>query len=171
MALGAIANAALDDHLPVLRDGFYAERNGWEVDINWETGLCHVRLRCAPPNATDKEVRHEYMLRLSFDYYPREQPGVIFVNPATREIGSSGDFERWWPNVDGNPWINIQINTGDPSKSYLCFQWTQEFKQTHAAPEQSDPKKWDPQKHTVASVVNMVQRALSSVHYKGFRKQ
>jgi hypothetical protein len=73
--------------------------------------------------------------------------------------------------VDGNPWINIQINTGDPPKSYLCFQWTQEFKQTHPVPEQADPKKWNPEKHNVVGVVSMVQRALSSSHYKGFRKQ
>jgi hypothetical protein len=170
MAVGAIAKAALDDHLPLLREGWHAKRYGWQVDMDWETGLCHVHLGCTLRDG-DKELQHNYLLRLSFDYYPREQPGVIFVNPATREIGSSETFERWWPNVDGNPWINIQINTGEPAKSYLCFQWTQEFKQTHSAPEPTDPKKWDPQKHSVVGVVNMVQRALSSSHYKGFRKQ
>jgi len=38
-------------------------------------------------------------------------------------------------------------------------------------PEQADPKKWNPEKHNVVGVVSMVQRALSSSHYKGFRKQ
>jgi hypothetical protein len=170
MALGAIARAALDDHLPLLREGFYAKRCDWQVDMDWETGLCHVQLTCGHRDG-DKELTHTYLLRLSFDYYPREQPGVIFVSPDTREIGSSDVFERWWPNVDGNPWINIQINTGEPAKSYLCFQWTQEFKQTHSAPEPTDPKKWDPQKHNVVGVVQMVQRAIRSSHYKGFRKQ
>lgn len=170
MALGAIAKAALDDHLPLLRDGLYAKRYGWKVDMDSETGLCHVQLQCPYQNG-GAELQHTYLLRLSFDYYPREQPGVIFVNPGTREIGASDTFERWWPNVDGNPWINIQINTGEPAKSYLCFQWTQEFKQTHGVPEPTDPKKWDPQKHSVVGVVYMVQHALSSSHYKGFRKQ
>jgi hypothetical protein len=170
MAVGAIAKAALDDHLPVLRDGWHAKRYGWQVDMDWESGLCHVRLGC-PFRDGATELRHEYTLRLSFEYYPREQPGVIFVDPATRELGTSATFERCWPNVDGNPWINIQINAAEPAKSYLCFQWTQEFKQTHSAPEPTDPKRWDPQKHSVVGVVNMVQRALSSPHYKGFRKQ
>jgi hypothetical protein len=170
MAVGAIAKAALDDHLPMLREGLLAKRYGWQVDMDWETGLCHVQLACAHRDG-DKELQHAYLLRLSFDYYPLEQPGVIFVDPTTREVGSTETFERWWPNVDGNPWINIQINAGEPAKSYLCFQWTQEFKQTHSAPEPTDPKKWDPQKHSVVGVVNMVQHALSSPHYKGFRKQ
>src|ERR1700686_2762646 len=170
MALGAIAKAALEDHVPLLRACVYAQRYGWEVDIDWETGLCHVRLGCTY-RSDGAEVRHSYLLRLSFDYYPREQPGVVFVDPETRTIGSRETFERWWPNVDGNSWINIQINQGEPEKSYLCFQWTQEFKQTHAAPAPDDPKKWDPEKHNLVGVVRMVQRAINSPHYKGFRKQ
>ncbi len=170
MALGAIAKAALDEHLPLMREGYYGARYGWQVDMDWDTGLCHVQLRCAFRDG-DLELQHTYLLRLSFDYYPLEQPGVTFVNPVSREIGSRETFERWWPNVDGNPWINIQINIGEPAKSYLCFQWTREFKQTHSVPEPTDPKKWDSQKHSVVGVVYMVQRALSSAHYKGFRKQ
>lgn len=169
MALKPMTRAALEDQLPLLREGTYAARYGWQVDMDWETGLCHVKLRCTYRGA-DLPLEHLYLLRLSFEYYPIEQPGVIFVNPETREIGSAETFERWWPNVDDNPWINIQINTTDPSKSYLCFQWTQEFKQTHAAPAAEDPKKWDAKKHNLVGVVRMVQRALSSTHYKGFRK-
>lgn len=170
MPLGAIARAALEDHLPLLRDGKYATRFGWEADMDWETGLCHLKMHCAYSNGGEP-LRHSYLLRLTFDYYPTEQPGVIFVNPVTREVGLSGEFERWWPNVDGNPWINIQINAAEPGKSYLCFQWTQEFKQTHSPPGADDPKKWDAEKHNVVGVVRMVQRALNSSHYKGFRKQ
>lgn len=168
MGLNAVAKAALEDHVPVLREGYHAQRFGWQVDMDWESGLCHVRLQCAYHDGS-RELHHAYLLRLSFEYYPLEQPGVIFVNPETRESGST-EFERWWPNVDGNPWINIQINPGDPGKSYLCFQWTHEFKETHAAPEAGDPKKWNPENHTVVGVVSMVQRALCSPYYKGFRK-
>jgi hypothetical protein len=170
MGLNAVAKAALEDHIPVLREGYHAQRFRWQVDMNWESGLCHVRLKYALHRDGTRELQHAYLLRLSFDYYPLEQPGVIFVNPETREIGSTETFERWWPNVDGNPWINIQINPGDPAKSYLCFQWTHEFKETHSAPEAGDSKKWNPEKHTVVGVVSMVQRALGSPYYKGFRK-
>jgi hypothetical protein len=170
MALGAIAKAALEDHLPRLREGFHAKRYGWDVDMDWERGVCHVGLTRKFGEGAN-EALHTYMLRLTFDYYPTEQPGVIFVDPVSRATGESGTFERWWPNVDGNPWINIQINAGEPAKSYLCFQWTQEFKQTHSAPEIGDPKKWDPDKHTIVGVVCAVQRAISSSHYKGYRKQ
>ena len=170
MALGAIAKAALEDHLPQLRECLYAKRYGWVVDMDWETGLCHVRITREYHDGA-KQVQHMYLLRLSFEYYPREQPGAIFVDPQTRAIGTAANFERWWPNVDGNPWINIQINAAEPTKSYLCFQWTQEFKQTHSAPASDDPKKWDPEKHSVVGVVKMVQRAINSAHYKGFRKQ
>jgi hypothetical protein len=169
MALGAIAKAALEDHIPLLREGHHATRFDWHVDMDWETGLCHVRMQC-PYRNSQAELQHIYLLRLTFDYYPLEQPGAIFVNPTTREVGSSNEFERWWPNIDGNPWINIQINSGAPAKSYLCFQWTHEFKETHSAPESGDPKKWDAEKHTMVGVVCMVQRALCSSHYKGFRK-
>jgi hypothetical protein len=170
MALSAIAKAALDDHIPLLAQGHHAIRYGWNVDMDWQTGLCHVQLRSTHRN-NGAELRHTYMVRLSFEYYPVEQPGVIFVNPVSREIGTSETFERWWPNVDGNPWINIQINVTEPTKSYLCFQWTNEFKQTHSAPAPTDPQKWDPDKHNVVGVVRMVQRSLDSGHYKGFRKQ
>jgi hypothetical protein len=169
MALSPVARLALEEHLPMLREGAHALRHGWQVDMDWDAGLCHVRLSCPYVNG-DQSTNHIYVLRLSFEYYPLEQPGVIFVNARTREVGSQADFERWWPNIDGNPWINIQINGSDPGKSYLCFQWTQEFKQTHSAPEQSDPKKWDPEKHNVVGVVSMVQKALLSRYYKGHRK-
>jgi hypothetical protein len=168
MPLNSVAKAALEDHIPLLQAGCHARRYGWQVDMNWETGLCHVRLQCPYRDGT-AELQHTYLLRLSFDYYPIEQPGVVFVNPETRETGSANMFERWWPNIDGNPWIAIQI-TGDPATSYLCFQWTHEFKTTHSAPVAGDPKKWNPQRHTVVGVVRMVQRALSSRYYKGFRK-
>ena len=170
MPLNEIAKAALVDHLPLLREGLHARRHNWHVDMDWETGLCHVRLTRLVIDG-DVTVDHRYLLRLSFDYYPLEQPGVVFVNPNTRETGTSDSFERWWPNVDGNPWINIQINTGEPAKSYLCFQWTHEFKETHSPLEATDPKKWNPDKHNVVGVVSCVQKALSSQFYKGYRKQ
>src|SRR5438132_1499811 len=147
MTLSAMAKAALEKHLPELQDGLHARRYGWKVDIDEESGLCHARLFRPWRNGVE-EVVHDYLLRLSFDYYPIMQPGAIFVHPESREIGAAAEFERWWPNIDGNPWINVNVNQAEPAKSYLCFQWTYEFKQTHAEPEASDPKKWDPAKHT-----------------------
>lgn len=170
MALTEVARLALQDHVPLLQSGEYAKRYDWNVDMDWEAGLCHVRLYC-PFTSVGVQTRHIYTLKLSFEYYNIEQPGVIFVNPETLQIGSSEDFQRWWPNIDGNPWINIQIDQGNPANSYLCFQWTYEFKKTHIAPERGDPKRWDPQRHNVVGVVYMVQRALLSEHYMGYRKQ
>jgi len=149
--------------------GFHALRYGWDVDMDWEGGFCYVTISRPFQNGA-QEVMHTYMLRLSFEYYPIDQPGVIFVNPETRQIGAAGEFECWWPNIDGNPFINIQINKSDPAKSYLCFQWTHEFSETHGALPDNDPKKWDPAKHDVVGVVRIVHRALSSTYYKGYRK-
>jgi len=170
MALTAHAKRALEDHFSDLKEGVHAMRYDWEVNMDWETGLCHVRLD-ATRNTGGVTTTDPYALRLTFDYYPLDQPGVIFVNPKTKEIGAPDQFEHWWPNIDGNPWINIQINQADPGKSYLCFQWTQEFKQTHSPLADNDPKKWDPEKHNVVGVVSTVARALQSAHYKGYRKQ
>jgi hypothetical protein len=170
LALTAIAKCALEDHIPLLIGGVHATRYGWKVSMDWETGVCHVRMMAKPPPGAEKPG-DAYTVRLTFDYYPIEQPGVIFVDPVTNVIGTSEQFERWWPNIDGNPWINVQISQGSPESSYLCFQWTQEFKRTHSAPPDEDPKKWDPEKHNVVGVVGMVQRALRSSFYKGYRKQ
>jgi len=166
MALSEIARAALEEHLPLLCDGEHARRHGWKVDCDEASGICHVEIRCAFGT-----VLHKYLLRLTFHYYPREQPGVTFVDPETRLLGTSADFERWWPNIDGNPWINVQINASEPAKSYLCFQWTHEFMETHAPLASDDPKKWDEERHNVVGVVAMIQRAISSSYYKGYRKQ
>ena len=170
MALSEIAKLALKEHLPDLVEGTYARKYGWQVDMNWETGLCHVRLTCPSPSGEQGEM-DTYMLQLAFDYYNMEQPGVRFVSPADRRIGERDEFERWWPNVDGNTFINMQLVQDNPAKSYLCFQWTHEFKETHAALADGDAKKWDPNKHSVVGVVRMVQRALNSSHYKGYRKK
>lgn len=168
MALSAITRAALEEHLPLLRDGEHARRHGWKVDWDEASGICYVEMQ---RHFGSPEVLHKYLLRLSFNYYPQEQPGVTFVNPETRAIGAAEDFERWWPNIDGNPWINVQINAAEPAKSYLCFQWTHEFSETHGALAADDPKKWDQERHNVVGVAAMVQRAISSAHYKGYRKQ
>ncbi len=170
MALSAIAKRALEDHVPLLTGGVHAARYGWKVDMDWEAGVCHVRMTAIRVEGGEKRV-DTYVLRLTFDYYPLDQPGVIFVDPVTKAVGTAEQFERWWPNIDGNPWINVQINQGSPESSYLCFQWTQEFKRTHSAPPDDDPKKWDAEKHNVVGVVGMVQRALRSSYYKGYRKQ
>jgi hypothetical protein len=154
----------------MLKEGVHAKRHGWDVDMNWETGVCHVRMTAGRLDGADKGV-DTYLLQLTFEHYPLEQPGVIFVDPVTKAVGNPDQFERWWPNIDGNPWINVQINQGSPESSYLCFQWTQEFKRTHSAPPDSDPKKWDSQKHNVVGVVSMVHRALRSSYYKGHRKK
>lgn len=95
MPLNEMSKAALADHLPLLLEGVHAKRHSWHVDMDWETGLCHVRLTRLVREG-DVEAEHRYVLRLSFDYYPIEQPGAIFVDPNTREIGSSDNFERWW---------------------------------------------------------------------------
>ncbi len=165
-----MAKRALEEHLPELMRGVHAARYGWTVEMDWDTGICHVALSAAR-RVGDQEALDPYLLRLAFDYYPIEQPGVIFVQPKTKEIGTAAEFERWWPNIDGNPWINVQINTSSPENSYLCFQWTQEFKKTHGPVPDDDPKKWNPEKHSIVGVVGMVQRALRSSHYRGYRKQ
>jgi hypothetical protein len=134
--------------------------------MNWESGVCHIRLSCPSPGATQGET-DAYMLELRFEYYNTEQPGVRFVNPEDGRIGDISEFERWWPNFDGNPYINVQIVQNEPSKS----QWTHEFKETHSPLADGDTKKWDPNKHSVVGVVRMVQRALNSPHYKGYRKK
>lgn len=162
-----MARAALDEHLPLLTER--GKRHRWLIDMDHGAGICHVGMS-APFLRDGAEEHHSYLLRFSFDYYPIEQPGLVFVNPENREIGSATEFESWWPNIDGNPWINVQINPSDHLKSYLCFQWTQEFKQTHGALAADDPKKWDPEKHNVVGVAEMVQRALRSSWYKGYRK-
>jgi len=164
-----MARLALEAHLPLLQDGEYARRYGWQVVIDWEAGFCYVRLACRFKSASGEET-HVYMLRLSFDHYDAEQPGVTFVNPETRGVGTPEEFQKWWPMVDGNPWINIQIQQ-PPEKSYLCFQWTHEFKETHAPLDPKDPKHWDPKKHNIVGVVRTVQRALDSGYYKGYRQR
>jgi hypothetical protein len=170
MGVSAMAEAALRDHMPLLQAGHHAKHYGWEVEMDWATGICHVHLS-RPYGVGEGSTIHRYRLRITFDRYPVEQPGVHFVDPATGEIGPPHTFMATWPNVDGNPWINVNINANEPQKSYLCFQWTQEFRQTHAVPAESDPKRWDPKRHTVVGVVRLVQLALSSSHYKGYRTQ
>ena len=34
----AIAKAALEEHMPMLRECVHAQRYGWEVDMDWEPG-------------------------------------------------------------------------------------------------------------------------------------
>ncbi len=169
MALSVMSRLALQKHIPLLQDGHYAKRYGWQVNMDWETGVCHVRLICP---FVDKELRkeHVYMIQISFDYYPAEQPGVRFVDPETRQVGNSETFQRCWPNIEGNPWINVQMNAQDPGASYLCFQWTHEFRKTHGQPEPTDPKTWNSDKHSVVGVIRMIQKALNSPYYKGYRQ-
>lgn len=68
--------------------------------------------------------RDEYLVRLTFLYYPDWPPSVTFVNPATRNYDG---VAAQWPKAVGSPRIAFYPTYGDAPAGMVCSSTTFEY--------------------------------------------
>lgn len=154
------AQAAMDDHLPIVLRGRSLAEAGW-------TRPDPLTLLVPVVGEPADGAADDYLLRLTFLYYPDWPPSAQFVNPATLAYRFPDDA-RWLPKVDGTSEIAVhaQYDTPDRKKIQLiCASVTLEFYQVLHSVE--DRLVWDPRVQNFAATLTAIGRVLRPPYYKG----
>jgi hypothetical protein len=128
------AKAKMSQQLDRARQSGFARCYGWQFEIDGLTVYVTMR-RKADPNTA-------YLLRLTFDDFPKRAPSYKFVDPKTKEP----KLEAWPPGTrhDAN-------GTGG-----VCTPGTREF---HEIIHKNDAQyPWDADRYTVLDALHMTQR-------------
>ncbi|MBI4090736.1 MAG: hypothetical protein HY422_01815 [Candidatus Komeilibacteria bacterium] len=112
----------------------FARRYGWKFDID---GLVvHVTLR----RGADPE--RDYLLRITFDEFPKRAPSYVFIDPKTKE----NNPEAWPPGT--------RHKAGGAGG--ICTPGTREFHEIIHKDDAQYP--WNAERYTVLEALTMTQR-------------
>jgi len=118
--------------LDAARGSAMAEAYGWEFDLQGLVVLVTMRPRRRPDNA--------YLMRVSFDDFPRRAPSYVFVDRQTQDLTA----EAWPPDV----------KHGDPLPG-ICTPGTREFHEKYHKNDAQYP--WDPEKWGLLDTLQRIQ--------------
>lgn len=144
----ATAQSALRQHLPKALDGYKYE---YDNDRTVYVHMAGIRA----DGTTD-----EYLVRLTFLYYPTYPPSVTFVNPATKQYDGTH-----WP-AGNSPRLAFHARYGDAPAGMVCNSMTFEYYfwgGHNPTPEIS----WNPQIHTFAATIAELADHLRPPLYQG----
>lgn len=89
------------------------------------------------------------MVRLRYDDYPARSPSLQFVDPGTKKEG-----KEFWPQQE--PAFTAALGRGPPPQ--LCIEGVREFHEViHASPSDQTQYPWNPEKYTMAHILERVQ--------------
>lgn len=133
----------MGQELSRLQSSKLALQAGWEISHEDLLVFVGMRSRRAPGQF--------YLLRASFDEYPKRAPSFVFVDPDTKAPSDSA----WPPGVR---------HSADPPG--ICTPGTREF---HEHFHKNEPQHaWDRVKHTLLATVHEIQRLLDTCGQKKF---
>ena len=126
-----------------LRSSKLATQAGWEVFHEDLLVFVGMRSRRTPGQL--------YLLRASFDEYPKRAPSILFVDPATKA-----------PSADAWP-PGLQHSTNPPG---ICTPGTREFYEHFHKNQQQHA--WDRAKHSLLATVHEIQRLVDTCGQEKF---
>jgi hypothetical protein len=126
--------ARVREQLEQAQQSGFARRHGWDFDVDGLT--VYIKMR----RATDPAK--EYVLRLTFDDFPKRAPSYKFVDPKTRK-----------PNDDA--WPPGTRHEADGTGG-ICTPGTREFHEIIHKGDAQYP--WDADRYSVLGALHMTQR-------------
>jgi hypothetical protein len=173
------ARAALDCHLGIVLGGRNLESVGWQrpdpltlyVPLHGYTSVTAASAYGFDPSepAASGELLFagapagdDYLLRLYFGHYPDWPPSARFVNPDTRQFGSSD--KGWLPMISGTNELHVHASYGSGSEQLICCSATLEFYLVNHSVE--DRHRWRPGS-SFAVTLNILSRYLRPPTYAG----
>jgi hypothetical protein len=149
--------AAFERHLAMATSTRSLAERGW---------ICHddltllVPLRAINPKSFEVD---SYLLRLTFDYYPDNPPGAMFVNPETLVFAGPDDAPHM-PLCESSPQVHFHLNYPEYGPM-ICASTTLEFyKVNHGVNEQH---RWDGKQRTFLDTIASVKSGLNEPFYRG----
>lgn len=144
-----IASAATRAHVAKVLDGYRYEYDNDRTVLVW----LHATAR--------NGETHEYLVRLTFMYYPDWPPSVAFLNPDTREYDGTH-----WPASSGSPRLIFYARYGDSPAGMVCNSMTFEY-YFWGGHNPTAEVRWDQSKYTFAATIAELTDHLRPPYYHG----
>jgi hypothetical protein len=126
----------------------------YEYDDDRTIYVCMTGTR---PDST----KDEYLVRLTFLYYPEWPPCVTFVNPDTRRYDGKN-----WPQISGATRLAFHPSYGDAPAGMVCNSMTFEY-YFWGGHSPAEGIKWNKEIHTFAATLAELQDHLEQPFYQG----
>ena len=163
-----IARSQFKEDLEVILNHKYTKHFDWKIKPNIEELSMNVNFWSFDENHNKLD---DFYTIMDLTYYRTYPPGVIFVNPETREFNNDEDL-KWLPKIGIKPpGINIQFHPAYDYKEYritkqlVCNSMTLEYYMSGHNPKEHE--KWDPMKHNLFATMSMLQMTLKKPYYEG----
>ncbi len=162
-----IAAATFAAHLDRALASPAGERAGWTAT---RTGPLEAIVHITAERSDGEDTYH---LRLRADWYDKWPPQAVFVAPPTGEseewripTGAS----RWLPKTTSFPDGSFAFHTDysfseGPQRQLICCSMSFDYYTTGHTP--TPAQHWEQGRHTVAALLNRVQKALRPPYYEG----
>jgi hypothetical protein len=125
--------AKMGEYIAPARDAALARACGWTIEID----RAYVTLRHR------RKPEFVYLLRVSFDEFPRRAPSYVFVDRTTKEMTAAA----WPPNVKH-----------EEALPGICTPGTREFHEKYHLNDAQYP--WDPARYTFVDTLHRIQRLM-----------
>lgn len=163
-----IAKSQFKEDLEIVLNHEHAKYFDWKIDPNIEELSMNVNFWSFDENHNKLD---DFYTIMDLTYYRAYPPGVIFVNPETREFKDGEDL-KWLPKIGTKPpGMNIQFHPSYDYKEYgitkqlVCNSMTLEYYMSGHNPQEYE--KWDPMKHNLFATMDMLQMMLKKPYYGG----
>lgn len=144
-----IARTALQAHMAKALEGYRYEYDGDRA--------IYVFMNGEQADGTE----HEYLLRLTFLFYPDWPPSVTFLNPETRRYDRTH-----WPKVSGSGRVAFYPSYGDAPTGLVCNSMTFEY-YFWGGHSPREAIRWKRGVHTFAATLAEIRDHLRPPHYQG----
>lgn len=130
-----IIKALMAEQLERVRDSALCRVFGWEISVDGLSAYVHMRPRRKPDTT--------YLLRASFEDFPRHAPSCVFVDVASRQP----DDDAWPPKT--------RHGASPPG---ICTPGTREFHNHYHANDRQYP--WSPDRYPFLQTLTEIHRLM-----------
>jgi hypothetical protein len=113
------------------------------------------------PATDSRGETQQYLVRLTFLYYPDWPPSVTFLNPLTRRYDGTH-----WPSVTSSPRLAMHVVYGGAPTGMVCNSMTFEY-YFWGGHSPTDIIKWNKARHTFFATIAELKDHLQVPYYQG----
>ena len=163
-----IAKSQFKEDLEFVQNHYYVKHFDWNIESDIEKLTMNVNFWSFDEQSNKLD---DFYTIMDLTYYRTYPPGVIFVNPETKEFNDGEDL-KWMPKIASEPQgMDIGLHPSYDYKEYgikkqlVCNSMVLEYYMSGHNP--AEHEKWDSTKHNLFATLNMLQMILKKPYYGG----